>query len=37
MTETLHRLIAAAAIMGLSNSLNTGYNTPAEIGIPRAL
>jgi hypothetical protein len=37
MTETELRLIAAAAIMGLSSTPNTGYSTPAAMGIPSTL
>ncbi len=36
-TDTDDRLIASAAIIGLSNQPNTGYNRPAAIGTPRAL
>ena len=37
MTETELRLMAAAAITGLSNSPNHGNSTPAAIGTPRTL
>src|SRR5689334_835710 len=37
ITETELKLIAAAAIMGLSSSPNTGYSTPAAIGTPTEL
>ncbi len=37
MTETELRLIAAAAIMGLSSNPVNGYKAPAAIGTPRAL
>ena len=36
-TDTELRLIASAAIIGLSSRPNTGYSTPAAIGTPRAL
>jgi len=36
-TETELRLIAAAAMTGLSSRPNTGYSTPAAIGTPAAL
>src|SRR5262249_29763905 len=36
-TETELKLIAAAAIMGLSNRPKKGYRTPAAIGTPRML
>ena len=36
-TETELKLIAAAAIIGLSNRPNQGYSAPAAIGMPRAL
>ena len=36
-TETELKLIAAAAIIGLSKTPNHGYSTPAAIGMPRAL
>ena len=35
MTETELKLIAAAAIIGLSSNPNQGYSTPAAIGTPR--
>jgi hypothetical protein len=34
MTETELKLIAAAAIIGLSRIPKNGYNTPAAIGTP---
>ena len=37
ITETELRLIAAAPIIGLSNSPNAGYKTPAATGTPIAL
>ncbi len=37
MTETELKLIAAAAIIGLSNKPKTGYSTPAAIGTPTVL
>jgi hypothetical protein len=37
ITETELKLMAAAAIIGLRSSPNTGYNTPAAIGTPSAL
>jgi hypothetical protein len=37
MTDTELRLMAAAAIIGLNNKPNTGYKTPAAIGIPATL
>ena len=37
MTDTELRLMAAAAIMGLSKMPNTGKSTPAAIGIPTLL
>ena len=37
MTETLDRLIAAAAIIGDMSSPVTGYRTPAATGMPKAL
>lgn len=37
ITETELKLIAAAAIIGLSNIPKNGYNTPAAIGIPTEL
>lgn len=37
MTDTELKLIAAAAIMGLSNRPKIGYSTPAAIGTPSAL
>lgn len=36
-TDTEDRLIASAAIIGLSNQPKTGYSRPAAIGTPRAL
>lgn len=36
-TDTEDRLIASAAIIGLSNQPNTGYSRPAAIGTPSAL
>lgn len=36
-TDTEDRLMANAAIIGLSNQPNTGYNAPAAIGTPSAL
>ncbi len=36
-TDTDDRLMAAAAMMGESNSPNTGYSTPAATGTPSAL
>lgn len=37
ITDTLLKLIAAAAIIGLSKTPNTGYNRPAATGIPSEL
>jgi len=37
ITETELKLIAAAAIIGLSKSPNTGYRIPAAIGTPSEL
>ena len=37
MTETELRLMAAAAIIGLSSRPKTGYRTPAATGMPAAL
>ena len=37
ITETELKLIAAAAIMGLSNNPKNGYRTPAARGTPSAL
>lgn len=37
MTDTELRLIAAAAIIGLSSRPNTGNSTPAAIGMPSVL
>lgn len=37
ITETELKLIAAAAIIGLSNNPKSGYRTPAATGTPRAL
>jgi len=37
ITETLLKLMAAAASMGLSDISKIGYSNPAAIGIPRAL
>jgi hypothetical protein len=37
MTETELKVIAALAIIGLSNNPVTGYNTPAATGIPMTL
>ena len=37
ITETELKLIAAAAIIGLSNQPKTGYKMPAASGTPRAL
>jgi hypothetical protein len=37
MTETDEKLIAAAAINGLSSQPVHGYSTPAASGIPSAL
>jgi hypothetical protein len=37
MTDTDEKLIATAAIRGLSNKPVNGYNTPAATGIPSAL
>ena len=37
ITDTEDRLIAAAAMTGLSSRPNTGYSTPAATGIPSAL
>src|SRR5665647_2483691 len=37
ITDTELKLIAAAAIIGLSKIPNTGNNTPAAIGTPRKL
>ena len=37
ITETELRLMAAAAIIGLSRSPNTGYSTPAATGTPSVL
>lgn len=36
-TETEDRLMASAAIMGLSNRPDTGYSRPAAMGTPSAL
>lgn len=36
-TDTEDRLIASAAIIGLSSQPNTGYSRPAAIGTPSAL
>jgi len=36
-TETELRLMAAAAIIGLSRSPSQGYSAPAAIGTPAAL
>jgi hypothetical protein len=36
-TETELKLIAAAAIIGLSSNPKNGYSTPAAIGTPSAL
>lgn len=37
ITETELKLIAAAAIIGLSNSPVNGYRTPAAMGTPSTL
>jgi hypothetical protein len=37
ITDTELKLIAAAAIIGLSSRPKNGYSTPAAIGTPRAL
>lgn len=37
MTDTEEKLIATAAISGLSSKPKNGYSTPAAIGIPRLL
>src|SRR3569833_1631134 len=37
ITDTELRLIAAAAMMGLRSTPNTGYSAPAAIGIPITL
>src|SRR6185369_7426981 len=37
ITDTELKLIAAAAIIGLSNTPKTGYSTPAAIGTPSVL
>src|SRR5439155_1409869 len=37
MTETELKLIAAPAMMGLSSTPKSGYNTPAATGTPSAL
>jgi len=37
MTENELKLIAAAAIMGLSSNPKSGYRIPAASGTPRAL
>jgi hypothetical protein len=37
ITDTELKLIAVAAIMGESNTPNTGNNTPAAIGTPKIL
>jgi hypothetical protein len=37
MTETELNVIAALAIIGLSNNPVTGYKTPAATGIPMTL
>ena len=37
ITETELKLMAAAAIMGLSSSPNHGYSTPAASGTPAEL
>ncbi len=37
ITDTELKLMAAAAIIGLSSSPNTGYSTPAAIGTPSEL
>jgi hypothetical protein len=37
MTETELKLIAPAAMTGLSSSPNAGYSTPAAIGTPSEL
>jgi hypothetical protein len=37
ITETELKLMAAAAIIRLSKTPNTGYSTPAAIGKPNAL
>ena len=37
ITETELKLIAAAAIIGLSSNPKNGYSTPAATGTPRAL
>ncbi len=37
ITDTELNVMAAAAMMGLSRSPNTGYSTPAAMGTPRAL
>jgi len=37
MTQIDERLMAKAAIIGLSSKPNEGYRAPAAIGIPRML
>jgi hypothetical protein len=37
ITDTEDKLIASAAMSGLSSNPVSGYRTPAAIGIPRAL
>lgn len=37
ITETELRVIAALAIIGLKSMPNTGYRTPAAMGIPITL
>lgn len=37
ITETLLKLIAAAAIIGLSNTPKIGYSSPAATGMPSVL
>jgi len=37
MTETEEKLIASAAIIGLSSQPKNGYSTPAAIGMPSRL
>ena len=37
MTDTDDKLMAAAAIIGLSSSPKVGYSKPAAIGMPMAL
>jgi hypothetical protein len=37
ITDTELKLIAAAAMIGLSSMPNAGYKTPAAIGTPAAL